>query len=70
MSGLAAKYLVLNNAGSLIPAMAMSQLQTRFLGRVADPLEVIGSTCSLSSHPFLQPSSNWHLHFTASHRWE
>ncbi|OPJ77421.1 vitellogenin-1 [Patagioenas fasciata monilis] len=40
MSGLAAKYLVLNNAGSLIPAMAMSQLQARFLGRVADPLEV------------------------------
>ncbi|NXW81338.1 VIT1 protein, partial [Hirundo rustica] len=40
MSGLAAKYLVLNNAGSLIPAMAMSQLRTHFLGRVADPLEV------------------------------
>ncbi|NXO73804.1 VIT1 protein, partial [Phainopepla nitens] len=40
MSGLAAKYLVLNNAGSLVPAMAMSQLQTHFLGRVADPLEV------------------------------
>ncbi|NWS81383.1 VIT1 protein, partial [Toxostoma redivivum] len=40
MSGLAAKYLVLNNAGSLIPALAMSQLQTHFLGRVADPLEV------------------------------
>ncbi|XP_053841356.1 vitellogenin-1-like [Vidua macroura] len=40
MSGLAAKYLSLNNAGSLIPAMAMSQLRTHFLGRVADPLEV------------------------------
>ncbi|NXF79640.1 VIT1 protein, partial [Sclerurus mexicanus] len=40
MSGLAAKYLVLNNAGSLIPTMAMSQLRTHFLGRVADPLEV------------------------------
>ncbi|NXQ22875.1 VIT1 protein, partial [Peucedramus taeniatus] len=40
MSGLAAKYLVLNNAGSLIPAMAVSQLRTHFLGRVADPLEV------------------------------
>ncbi|XP_056211423.1 vitellogenin-1-like [Falco biarmicus] len=40
MSGLAAKYLVLNNAGSLIPMMAMSQLRTHFLGRVADPLEV------------------------------
>ncbi|NXD79410.1 VIT1 protein, partial [Halcyon senegalensis] len=40
MSGLAAKYLVLNNAGSLIPTMAMSQLRTHFLGRVADPWEV------------------------------
>ncbi|NXV92269.1 VIT1 protein, partial [Calonectris borealis] len=40
MSGLAAKYLVLNNAGSLIPTMAMSQLRTHFLGKVADPLEV------------------------------
>ncbi|NXA71943.1 VIT1 protein, partial [Thryothorus ludovicianus] len=40
MSGLAAKHLVLNNAGSLIPAVAMSQLRTYFLGRVADPLEV------------------------------
>ncbi|KAM6066457.1 vitellogenin-1-like [Chlamydotis macqueenii] len=40
MSGLAAKYLVLNNAGSLIPTTAMSQLRTHFLGRVADPLEV------------------------------
>ncbi|XP_066049216.1 vitellogenin-1-like [Chamaea fasciata] len=40
MSGLAAKYLVLNNAGSLIPAMAVSQLRAHFLGRVADPLEV------------------------------
>ncbi|NXF60450.1 VIT1 protein, partial [Ciccaba nigrolineata] len=40
MSGLAAKYLVLNNAGSFIPTMAMSQLRTHFLGRVADPLEV------------------------------
>ncbi|NXT21335.1 VIT1 protein, partial [Syrrhaptes paradoxus] len=40
MGGLAAKYLVLNNAGSLIPTMAMSQLRTHFLGRVADPLEV------------------------------
>ncbi|NXG25030.1 VIT1 protein, partial [Grallaria varia] len=40
MSGLAAKYLVLNNAGSLIPTIAMSQLRTHFLGRVADPLEV------------------------------
>ncbi|NXI11782.1 VIT1 protein, partial [Irena cyanogastra] len=40
MSGLAAKYLVLNNAGSLIPAIAISQLRTHFLGRVADPLEV------------------------------
>ncbi|XP_054020932.1 vitellogenin-1 [Dryobates pubescens] len=40
MSGIAAKYLVLNNAGSLIPTVATSQLQTHFLGRVADPLEV------------------------------
>ncbi|XP_017680339.1 PREDICTED: vitellogenin-1-like [Lepidothrix coronata] len=40
MSGLAAKYLVLNNAGSSIPTMIMSQLRTHFLGRVADPLEV------------------------------
>ncbi|XP_074954089.1 vitellogenin-1-like isoform X3 [Phalacrocorax aristotelis] len=40
MSGLAAKYLVLNNAGSLIPKVAMSQLRAHFLGRVADPLEV------------------------------
>ncbi|NWU15716.1 VIT1 protein, partial [Cephalopterus ornatus] len=40
MSGLAAKYLVLNNAGSLVPTMVMSQLRTHFLGRVADPLEV------------------------------
>ncbi|NWY96279.1 VIT1 protein, partial [Loxia curvirostra] len=40
MSGLAAKYLVLNDAGGLIPAAAMSQLQAHFLGRVADPLEV------------------------------
>uniref|UniRef100_A0A672ULS7 Uncharacterized protein n=1 Tax=Strigops habroptila TaxID=2489341 RepID=A0A672ULS7_STRHB len=40
MSGLAAKYLVLNNVGSLIPTMAMSQLRTHFLGRIADPLEV------------------------------
>ncbi|NXU44983.1 VIT1 protein, partial [Drymodes brunneopygia] len=40
MSGLAAKYLVLNNAGSLIPTVSMSQLRTHFLGRVADPLEV------------------------------
>ncbi|XP_068056080.1 vitellogenin-1-like isoform X2 [Anomalospiza imberbis] len=40
MNGLAAKYLVLNNAGSLIPSMVMSQLRTHFLGRVADPLEV------------------------------
>ncbi|XP_041339193.1 vitellogenin-1-like [Pyrgilauda ruficollis] len=40
MSGLAAKYLLLNDAGSLIPTVAMSQLQTHFLGRVADPLEV------------------------------
>ncbi|NWW24186.1 VIT1 protein, partial [Falcunculus frontatus] len=40
MSGLAAKYLVLNNAGTLIPTMATSQLRTHFLGRVADPLEV------------------------------
>ncbi|NXE75806.1 VIT1 protein, partial [Cochlearius cochlearius] len=40
MSGLAAKYLVLNNAGSLIPTMAMSQLRAHFLGRVADPVEV------------------------------
>ncbi|NXP07345.1 VIT1 protein, partial [Thinocorus orbignyianus] len=40
MSGLAAKYLVLNNAGSLIPTMAMTQLRTYFLGRVIDPLEV------------------------------
>lgn len=43
MSGLAAKYLVLNNAGSLIPTMAVSQLRTHFLGRVADPIEVIVS---------------------------
>ncbi|XP_057886472.1 vitellogenin-1-like [Melospiza georgiana] len=40
MSGLAAKYLVLNDAGSLIPTVAMSQLRAYFLGRVADPLEV------------------------------
>ncbi|POI35129.1 hypothetical protein CIB84_001119, partial [Bambusicola thoracicus] len=40
MSGLAAKYLVLNNAGSLIPTMAVSRLRTYFLGRVADPIEV------------------------------
>ncbi|NWS98081.1 VIT1 protein, partial [Mionectes macconnelli] len=40
MSGLAAKYLILNNAGSLVPTMVMSQLRTHFLGRVADPLEV------------------------------
>ncbi|OXB80055.1 UNVERIFIED_CONTAM: hypothetical protein H355_012978 [Colinus virginianus] len=40
MSGVAAKYLVLNNAGSLIPTMAVSQLRTHFLGRVADPIEV------------------------------
>ncbi|NWY52270.1 VIT1 protein, partial [Chionis minor] len=40
MGGLAAKYLVLNNAGSLIPTMAVSQLRTHFLGKVADPLEV------------------------------
>ncbi|XP_054142195.1 vitellogenin-1-like [Melozone crissalis] len=40
MSGLAAKYLVLNDAGSLIPTVAMSQLRAHFLGRVADPLEV------------------------------
>lgn len=57
MSGLAAKYLVLNDAGSLIPAAAMSQLQEHFLGRVADPLEVIVSTHSLPSNPFLQPTS-------------
>lgn len=55
MSGLAAKYLVLNDAGSLIPTVAMSQLRAHFLGRVADPLEVIGSTHSLPSKPFLQP---------------
>uniref|UniRef100_A0A8C3R4C4 Phosvitin n=1 Tax=Cyanoderma ruficeps TaxID=181631 RepID=A0A8C3R4C4_9PASS len=40
MSGLAAKYLVLNNVGSLIPATVIAQLRTHFLGRVADPLEV------------------------------
>ncbi|XP_040421681.1 vitellogenin-1 [Cygnus olor] len=40
MSGLAAKYLVLNNAGSLIPTTAISHLRTHFLGRVADPFEV------------------------------
>nr|XP_054494546.1 vitellogenin-1-like [Agelaius phoeniceus] len=40
MSGLAAKYLVLNDAGSLIPTVAISQLRAHFLGRVADPLEV------------------------------
>ncbi|NWV96643.1 VIT1 protein, partial [Machaerirhynchus nigripectus] len=40
MSGLAAKYLVLNNAGTLIPTTAIFQLRTHFLGRVADPLEV------------------------------
>lgn len=51
MSGLAAKYLVLNNAGSLIPTMAVSQLRTHFLGRVADPIEVIGSICSLPLTP-------------------
>lgn len=62
MSGLAAKYLVLNNAGSLIPTMAMSQLRTHFLGRVADPLEVILFAHTLPFHPFLCLSSNWHLH--------
>uniref|UniRef100_A0A8B9PXA8 Phosvitin n=1 Tax=Apteryx owenii TaxID=8824 RepID=A0A8B9PXA8_APTOW len=40
MTGLAAQYLVLNNAGSTVPTMAMSQLRTHFFGRVADPLEV------------------------------
>ncbi|NXI39881.1 VIT1 protein, partial [Galbula dea] len=40
MTGLAAKYLVFNSAGSLIPTMAVSQLQTHFFGKVADPLEV------------------------------
>ncbi|KFQ24157.1 PREDICTED: vitellogenin-1-like [Merops nubicus] len=40
MSGLAAKYLVLNNAGNLIPTTAISQLRAHFLGRVADPWEV------------------------------
>ncbi|OWK64352.1 Vitellogenin-1 [Lonchura striata] len=61
MSGLAAKYLVLNNAGSLIPAMAMSQLRTHFLGRVADPLEV-GITAEGLQEIFAKgyaPDSNW-----------
>lgn len=56
MSGLAAKYLVLNNAGSLIPTTAISHLRTHFLGRVADPFEVIESTSSLP----LIPSQDHH----------
>ncbi|NWW92266.1 VIT1 protein, partial [Rhynochetos jubatus] len=61
MSGLAAKYLVLNNAGSLIPTMAMSQLRTHFLGRVADPLEV-GITVEGLQEIFAKgysPESDW-----------
>ncbi|KAF1604184.1 Vitellogenin-1, partial [Eudyptes chrysolophus] len=61
MSGLAAKYLVLNNAGSLIPKMAMSQLRTHFLGRVADPLEV-GITVEGLQEMFAKgysPDRNW-----------
>ncbi|NWI52084.1 VIT1 protein, partial [Calyptomena viridis] len=61
MSGLAAKYLVLNNAGSLIPKMAMFQLRTHFLGRVADPLEV-GITVEGLQEMFAKgysPDRNW-----------
>ncbi|NXY64015.1 VIT1 protein, partial [Callaeas wilsoni] len=61
MSGLAAKYLVLNNVGSLIPVMAMSQLRTHFLGRVADPLEV-GITVEGLQEIFAKgysPDSDW-----------
>ncbi|NWZ33983.1 VIT1 protein, partial [Brachypodius atriceps] len=58
MSGLAAKYLVLNNAGSLIPAMAVSQLRTHFLGRVADPLEV-GITVEGLQELFAKGDRDW-----------
>ncbi|NXX36880.1 VIT1 protein, partial [Nicator chloris] len=56
MSGLAAKYLVLNNVGSLIPAMAISQLRAHFLGRVADLLEV-GITVEGLQEMFAKSSS-------------
>ncbi|NWH60462.1 VIT1 protein, partial [Geococcyx californianus] len=62
MSGLAAKYLVLNNAGSLIPAMATTQLRTHFLGRVADPLEVVGITVEGLQEMFAKgysPDTDW-----------
>ncbi|XP_009980708.1 PREDICTED: vitellogenin-1-like [Tauraco erythrolophus] len=65
MSGLAAKYLVLNNAGSLIPTMAMSQLRTHFLGRVADPLEV-GITVEGLQEMFAKGSSpdrDWEIDY-------
>ncbi|XP_062353542.1 vitellogenin-1-like [Cinclus cinclus] len=65
MSGLAAKYLVLNNAGSLIPAMATSQLRTHFLGRVADPLEV-GITVEGLQEMFAKgysPDREWEIDF-------
>ncbi|KFQ39222.1 Vitellogenin-1 [Mesitornis unicolor] len=65
MSGVAAKYLVLNNAGSLIPTMAMSQLRTHFLGRVADPLEV-GITVEGLQEMFAKgysPDQDWETDF-------
>ncbi|NXT03903.1 VIT1 protein, partial [Prunella fulvescens] len=65
MSGLAAKYLVLNNAGSLIPAMVTSQLQTHFLGRVADPLEV-GITAEGLQEVFAKgyaPDKDWETEY-------
>uniref|UniRef100_A0A7M4FIM9 Vitellogenin-1-like n=1 Tax=Crocodylus porosus TaxID=8502 RepID=A0A7M4FIM9_CROPO len=40
MTGLAAKYLVTNNAGSIFPSMAMSTFKAHFLGHIADPFEV------------------------------
>ncbi|PKU44577.1 vitellogenin-1-like [Limosa lapponica baueri] len=65
MSGLAAKYLVLNNAGSLFPTMAMSQLRTHFLGRVADPLEV-GITVEGLQEMFAKgysPDGDWETNY-------
>ncbi|NXX84558.1 VIT1 protein, partial [Urocolius indicus] len=65
MSGLAAKDLVLNNAGSLIPTVAISQLQARFLGRVADPLEV-GITAEGVQEMFAKgysPNGDWETRY-------
>ncbi|NXD91120.1 VIT1 protein, partial [Chaetorhynchus papuensis] len=65
MSGLAAKYLVLNNAGTLIPTVAMSQLRTHFLGRVADPLEV-GITIEGLQEMFAKgysPDRDWEMDY-------